>query len=556
MQFTPFSKSARSNGAADSAAHSVDPGEVEKPLDVFSEVGKYAPPDTGEVEAPDAGDGVYAIIKNTNFWFNRELYQIEQQARADAAGWAEKGLPHHATPLTEALPVEQALVARCTETLQEWSERVRTKMQDTIEKAGQAVAERIVQLRFTLKQLETTELELRNKEREAEDLRESLRERLTPFGYKPLVGSVWAYSILTLLVIVEFIANFPVFRILLPMNASLATIAERVSRRSIDKGLLTGPYHLIQDLLLRPEALAVSFVVVIVLIVLGDFFGESARPLAALSAKDNPAAAVGIRRHKAQHWLRLSIALAGTILALTFLYQARARIPQTAISRVAADSSQLADVDRQLVAAAKTAAVGELTIRRDDADRRLQLRREEAAYAQTVQSSNLAILLLNIALLLAAAAVGYSKKGENLTDELSEDPRYVDVRNTINRLRVDALGHRQAVRDAAAEVRVGISRVQHLLAAQPLKEWKAKEDRLNGVIPLFRAENARLRSLDPREILAFQKDFNPGFAPIDESDFRPPTGFDRYEAEFAELNATFAEISRRLESTDDKERAA
>jgi hypothetical protein len=167
-----------------------------------------------------------------------------------------------------------------------------------------------------------------------------------------------------------------------------------------------------------------------------------------------------------------------------------------------------------------------------------------------------AILLLNTALLLAAAAVGYSKKGENLTDELSEDPRYVDVRNTINRLRIDALGHRQAVRDAAAEVRVGISRVQHLLAAQPLKEWKAKEDRLSGVIPLFRAENARLRSLDPREILAFQKDFNPGFARIDESDFRPPTGFDRYEAEFAELNATFAEISRRLESNDEKERAA
>jgi hypothetical protein len=429
-------------------------------------------------------------------------------------------------------------------------------MQDTIESAGQAVAERIVRLRFTLKQLETTELELQNKEREAEDLRDSLRERLTPFGYKPLIGVVRAYCILTLLIVVEFIANFPVFRILLPMNASLAAIAERVSRRSIDKGLLTGPYHLIQDLLLRPEALAVSFVVVIVLIVLGDFFGESARPLAALSAKDNPAAAVGIRRHKAQHWLRLGIALGGMLLALTFLYQARARIPETAISRVAADSSQLADVDRQLVVAAKTSAVGELTIRRDDADRRLQLRREEAAYAQTVQSSNVAILLLNTALLLAAAAVGYSKKGENLTDELSEDPRYVDVRNTINRLRIDALGHRQAVRDAAAEVRVGISRVQHLLAAQPLKEWKAKEDRLSGVIPLFRAENARLRSLDPREILAFQKDFNPGFARIDESDFRPPTGFDRYEAEFAELNATFAEISRRLESNDEKERAA
>jgi hypothetical protein len=429
-------------------------------------------------------------------------------------------------------------------------------MQDAIEAAGQAVAERMVTQRFTLKHLENTELELRNKEREAAELRESLRERLTPFGYKPLVGAGKAYVILALLVLVEFIANFPVFRILLPMNASLAAIAERVSRRSMDKGLLSGPYHMMQDLLLRPEALAVSLVVVIVLVVLGDFFGESARPLTALSAKDNPAAAVGIRRHKWQHGLRAIFTFVGMAFALTFLYKARASIPETAITRVAIDSARLAEVDRKLSLSAKSSAVGELQLRRDDAERSLQQRTEEADYARTVQTSNFAIALLNIALLLTAAAVGYSKKGENLSDQLSEDPRYADARNAINQLRVDALGHRQAIREARGEVSVGISRVQHLVSAQPLKEWKAKEDRLKGVIPIFRGENARLRSLDPREILAFQRDFNPSFAPIDESDFRPPAGFDRYEAEFAELNATLLEISNRLQKTDDGERAA
>ena len=51
--------------------------------------------------------------------------------------------------------------------------------------------------------------------------------------------------------------------------------------------------------------------------------------------------------------------------------------------------------------------------------------------------------------------------------------------------------------------RAGIGRAEHLLAASPLAEWRAKADRLNGVIPLFRGENARLRGIDPANILAF-----------------------------------------------------
>ena len=49
---------------------------------------------------PDSVDdsdenGVYAITKKTDYWFNREAYQIEQEAKQLAAEWAEKGLPRH-----------------------------------------------------------------------------------------------------------------------------------------------------------------------------------------------------------------------------------------------------------------------------------------------------------------------------------------------------------------------------------------------------------------------------------------------------------------------------
>jgi len=29
----------------------------------------------------DAGNGVHAITKKTDYWFNRELYQLEQEAK-------------------------------------------------------------------------------------------------------------------------------------------------------------------------------------------------------------------------------------------------------------------------------------------------------------------------------------------------------------------------------------------------------------------------------------------------------------------------------------------
>lgn len=513
------------------------------------------PADSGEAEG---ADGVYAIIKNTNYWFNRELYGVEQEAKEQAARWAEKGLPHHAAPRDEPLPVEQALGARCTEIFREWAERVRTKMQDAIERAGQDVAQRMVALRFTLKQLENAQLDLRLKEREAAELRESLRERETPFGYKAFIGKKQAFALLALMALVEFIANFPVFRILLPMNAAVSQASEKLSRQVIDYGLLTGLYSFVQDLLFRPEALAVSLVVVVTVVVLGDSFGESLRPVCPLKEKENPAAAVGIRSHRRQHLIRVALSFIGVVCSLAFLFEARQQIPETAQARVLAASGSLASIDSAFRQASvqRSSTIGSLQLRRDDAERTLALRQEEASYAQTVQRSNWPILFLNVALLLGAAVIGYSKKSEDLKDQLSEDPRYTEVRSAINALRHEALQHRQSVREAAAEVRVGISRVHHLLSARPLQEWRAKADRLHGVIPLFRSENARLRSLDPVEILAFQSVSAIDFPHVDEVPFRAPVGFERYAEEFEELNEHFARLSRQLHITDEEEAVA
>ena len=496
----------------------------------------------------DTTTGVYAVLKKTNSWFNAELETIEKQARVEAARWAERGLPYPSSARNEPLPVEQALAARCTETFRVWIERVRTKMQDAIEEAGQTVAQRMVVVRFGIRRLESAQLELDVQQRQLDALRATAQPP-AGFGYHALLKPWIGIGLLTLLLFVEFAANFPLFRILLPMNPALTAAAQGLAERAADKGSLTGPYHWVQDLMLRPEALVVSFVVVIVVVVLGDSLGDSVRPLVALSAKDNPAAACGIRRHRAQHFARIAMALAGLAAALGFLFHARQNVPVTAIQRVAADSAALARVDRALAAAtaARSTAVGALAVEREDAAQVLKVRRDEASYARTVQTSNMSILWLNVALVLTAAVIGFSKKHEQLTDESSVDPRVEALERTIGALRQESLLQRQAVAQALVETRTGISRVHHLLSAKPLEEWQARAKRLSGVIQLFRSDNARLRNLDPSEVLAFQSNPTISFAMVEEATYRAPAGFDGYTEEFESLAAQFARLTQRDE---------
>src|ERR1700681_1723923 len=60
--------------------------------------------DDGDVES-----GVHAITKKTDFWFNRELYALEEEAKSLATAWAEKGLPRHAVARAGVLDAEQGL---------------------------------------------------------------------------------------------------------------------------------------------------------------------------------------------------------------------------------------------------------------------------------------------------------------------------------------------------------------------------------------------------------------------------------------------------------------
>src|SRR5437667_12642905 len=83
----------------------------------------------------DGNDGVHAITRKTDYWFNRELYQLEQEAKHLAADWAEKGLPRHDVPRPGVFEPEQVLAMKSLELFRQRRRRVRGKLQGQIQNA-------------------------------------------------------------------------------------------------------------------------------------------------------------------------------------------------------------------------------------------------------------------------------------------------------------------------------------------------------------------------------------------------------------------------------------
>jgi hypothetical protein len=187
--------------------------------------------------------------------------------------------------------------------------------------------------------------------------------------------------------------------------------------------------------------------------------------------------------------------------------------------------------------------LGAILPRIDRAEKaRVQLE-DDAAYAKTVQQNNGPILGLNLGLIFAAMILGFCYKSEDLSDRRGEHPEITSARERLSELDRELFDAVDDGRNAESLAHAGISRVQHLLSANPLRESNAKLRRLNGVIPLFRGENARLRGLDPASIRAFEHGADLGLTVIDQdATFQEPAEFARLRQEFGALRAEFGRV--------------
>jgi preprotein translocase subunit SecG len=494
----------------------------------------------------DVGNGVHAITKKTDYWFNRELYQLEEEAKKLAADWAEKGLPRHDVARTGVFEPEQVLGMKSLELFRQWHRRVRVKMQDHIQNASASLNKLIGESRAEVNALDATSNERKNTRTQIESFRQFKEPDGVRVGYDRILKNSWGFWIFAaILTVAEFTANFPVFRLLLPMNSTLVTLAATLGEAAESHTWLAGPLVLLQDILLHFEAFLVALIAVVILVFLGKTAGASARAIVSFSESEAPMAATTIRAHRRQHTFVFVAGVLGIASVLSFMYFARAQIAETAQSRVRSDSVSLRQaLSDQQAAGTDLAKAPAATQRVKDATRTLQQHLDDSAYAQTVQRINNAIVWLNIGLVLAAMTLGFVYKREDLTDRQGEHPALKPLRKRMLALEREALGHAHAARIAMSNAATEAGRINHLLESHPLREWQAKQDRLQGIIPLFRGENARVRGLDPMNVFAFNQPGTIVFPEVNENEeLRRPTELDQLLRQLDEVEAEFVRVA-------------
>src|SRR3990170_3564447 len=488
-----------SNGNLQSAPPSRWSGGLARVWDRLSFKNPFSPKPPTDGGDDEEGNGVHAITKKTDYWFNRELYEIEQDARKFAAEWAEKGLPRHDVERAGVLEPEQVLGMKCLELFRQWRTRVRVKMQDQIQTASAGLSRLIAEARAEVSALETTNHERKNAQAQIEGFQEYREPNAKRVGFDRILKSsfgFWAFAII--ITIAEFAANFPVFRLLLPMDATLVQVASTLGEAAEANTWLAGPMLLLQDILLHFEAFLVALIVVVILVLLGKTTGSSARSVTAFREVEHPMAATTIRAHRRPHLTVFAAGMIGIVAVLSFLYTSRGQIAETAQSRVSSDSVALAEAQAQQTAAGNDLARAPAAMQRvTDATRTLQQHKDDAAYAITVQRINTAILWLNIGLVLAAMTLGFVYKKEDLTDTQGEHASLKPLRKKVHLLEREAIVHARAARIAMSGAAAEAGRIHYLMESHPFRDWQGKQDRLQNVIQIFRGENARLRGLDP-----------------------------------------------------------
>lgn len=506
------------------------------------------------IDEPDAADdgsaGVHAITKKTNYWFEREVHVIERRADESAAEWAHKGLPRHDVARTEPLEPEQVLGKLCAQTFRDWQLRVRTKMQDAIEQGSQQLGEHVATLRTRVARLETLKHDLEDREQRIERIRRESERDEQPVRYERFIPAGLFWPAVVLLAIVEFVANFPVFRLLLPMNAALSKVASGAADGVDTDSLWAGVHMLGVDLATHVEAAVVAMVAVVVLVVLGKLVGQGLRPIVSLNETEHPLAAQTIRAHRRQHLFVVVIGSLGTLCVLGFLYSARAGIADATHERVVRDRAALDSAQVRLGEAQAAKDLAMIT----DASNAAQVARdvlrqheEDERYASTVHANNVPIFFLNVALVLTAGVLGYGFSHRDLGDKRGEHPDLVKLRDRCNELHREQLVVDHEARAAAGLAHASVGRVQHLLNAHPLRGWESKVMRLESVIPRFRGENARLRGLDPANIRAFDERPQLDLPPLDENaGLQEPAEFARLRGELQALLVTHAQLAPRM----------
>jgi hypothetical protein len=497
--------------------------------------------DSGEVTNPESG--IHAILRNTDYWFNMELSQLEKFAITAAREEAEAGLPRQQASADTELPIEQKIRHDAAGLIIAWHDRVRRKIEDGIQSAYVSAGRSLVQLRLVLDELELTFHQLRAKEAALRECENAAIGRERTLWYTSLINRRYYPVLIGFLVLVDWIANVPVFNELLPQEPGAEQRWQDLVAGAEKYGSWSGLHTLLDRILFSPEVSLLALGVVCFLMFLGHVCGKSIRRMTAFQAKDEPSLTLGLRSHRRQAYLPFLVSTCGILLVILFLYLSRGQLEKMTTLRLTQANNQVAKLQLELDKAESSKDFDEdqsLRLKLSDAQTTADERLKRANYASGISRMNFPIMLLNLVLALTATAAAYLHDQTRIVETRLFDPRMSSLKEDIMTYRQEILTQRQRWGTLNIEIEEQIAQAKYLAQSCPMRASQAKIQRLEGLVSLFRSENARLRGIDVRNIAAFQEDRKLEYRAIDENEsFLLPPEIEALEEELETNRSRF-----------------
>jgi len=469
---------------------------------------------------PDAG--IHQILKNTDFWFNLELSRLEKFAVLQAGLHADAGLPRIDVASAEELPIETVLRERASELLDGWVSRVRRKVQDAIQNACAAADSCRNKISYELNQLDllSSEIELRTNVRVLPRDGQPTPKPQT-IEYEGHIRRSTYFGLITILLTVDWIANVPVLRELLPQEPQAEIYWQQLVGSSGRYGIWAGTVRLVQSILFSPDVSLLALGVILFLMALCHFFGSSLRRMVAIKTGSDVRQSLGLRSRLKQTWFPLAVSFAGIVLVITFLFVSRGKISENAEAGLANVSKQVERLEQKIAAdnsSQNFTGASSLAPQLADAKSTMEVRASRAEYARRISSMNYPILLLNIVLVISAATLAYLESHATVTEKGDSPANRGDSDLNTGNQQQHASEEAKRISSLDIESQIWIAKAKYLAGLSPLRDWRGKAKRLEALVPLFRAENALRRGIDVHNIAGFKNQTPLGLPDVPEEE--------------------------------------
>ncbi len=424
--------------------------------------------------------------------------RLREEARRIARADGESNVPDpRAAGPTES---ELELKDRCIAFFERWYSRERRQVNEEVAESEHVITEKLGRIEMGIDRFERVINELiRLKARfgirrseVTEELREEGQERTRAIPTRIYV------SALVFLGLVEFFANAPVFNALLPRDV----LSERQIQllTEVSTGWFAGIERVVAHIIFRPDAALLAAGVITFLCVLAHFFGHSLRDLVMQGERNDRRQTVQSRSVK-ENVVPIVLSAIGLVLTLGVLYEARVQLGEVGEERYQFDMEQVAELRRQadwLRVDGEILQANELTNRAEDTESAATELRE---YSLSMARMNFPVLLLNLTLVLCAISVAYFHRRDARTEHFNETPFEDNRRALVARGEECAQDTSHLLADIVRDIRT----LKTLTLKGPVDEWRSVVHQLESVFASYRAENGRVRKIDPHEVVAFQK---------------------------------------------------